>query len=279
MRVACVQLALGSDRGSNEERCLEAMEAAKRKGADIVVFPEMSWLCFFPAHSADPQFFDWAEPIPGPTVSRFQEQARRLELVTVPNLYERAGAGRYYDASPVIDADGSLLGVTRMAHIAEEPGFHEKFYYWPGDTPPRVYETRAGRIGIAICYDRHYPELTRSLALLGAELILIPTACLVGEEFDMYEVEVQAASFSSQVFMAFCNRTGDEGPRRFGGRSFVTGPGGSVLTRAGEGEEILVADCDASEIERIRQKRYYLRDRRPELYTPLCQVLAHQEEG
>jgi N-carbamoylputrescine amidase len=245
------------------------MEEAKQQGAEVVVFPELSFLPFFPAEPADPQYFDWAEPIPGPTVERFQAAAKRLELVTVINLYEQAGPGKYYDTSPVIDADGTLLGSTRMAHIAEEPGFHEKFYYTPGNTLPYVYDTQAGRLAVAICYDRHYPELMRALAVLGAELILIPTACLLEEEFDMYEVECRAASFSSQMFTAFCNRTGREKGRVFGGQSFFTGPDGSVLARAGQKEQVLVADCDPAQIDEVRRHRHYMRDRRPELYEVL----------
>ena len=269
VRVACVQMAMGSDHAENERRAIAAMGHARDEGANLVVFPELSFLPFFPAHPADPKYFEWAVPIPGPVVERFRDAARECGLVTVINVYEKAGPGKYYDTSPVIDADGALLGVVRMAHIAEEPGFHEKFYYCPGDTVPQVYDTRAGRIGISICYDRHYPEHLRSLAVLGAEIILVPTACLEGENFAMYEVELQAASFDSQMFTVFCNRTGSEERGRFAGTSFVTGPNGRVIDRAGSGEEVLVAECDLALIDQIRKHRFYMRDRRPDLYWRL----------
>jgi N-carbamoylputrescine amidase len=271
VRVACVQMVMGQDHSGNERRALEAMSKAREQGASVIVFPELSFLPFFPAHPADPQYFEWAVPVPGPLVERFQHAARQHSLVTVINVYEKAGPGRYYDTSPVIDADGALLGVTRMAHIAEEPGFHEKFYYCPGNTAPRVYDTQAGRVGVSICYDRHYPEHLRALALLGAEIILVPTACLEGEDFSMYEVELQAASFDSQVFTVFCNRTGTEEERTFAGRSFATGPDGRVISRAGPGEEVLLVDCNLGMIDRIRKHRYYLRDRRPDLYGQLTE--------
>ena len=260
---------MGSDHADNERRAIAAMGRASDAGVNVIVFPELSFLPFFPAYPDDPQYFEWAVPVPGPVIERFQEAARKDGLVTVINVYEKAGAGRYYDTSPVIDADGTLLGATRMAHIAEEPGFHEKFYYCPGDTVPCVYDTQAGRIGMSICYDRHYPEHLRALAVLGAEIILVPTACLEGEDFAMYEVELQAASFDSQVFTAFCNRTGTEGRGTFAGRSFVTGPDGRVISRAGSGEELLVVDCDLLLMDRIRKHRFYMRDRRPDLYWPL----------
>jgi N-carbamoylputrescine amidase len=260
---------MGPDHAVNEQYAITAMGKARDLGASVVVFPELRCLPFFPAHPADPEYFEWAVPVPGPVVGRFQEAARGHRLVTVINVYEKAGPGRYHDTSPVIDADGTLLGATRMAHIAEEPGFHEKFYYCPGDTVPHVYDTQAGRIGISICYDRHYPEHLRALAVLGAEIILVPTACLEGEDFAMYEVELQAASFDSQVFTAFCNRTGSEGPGTFAGRSFVTGPDGRVVKRAGSGEEVLVADCDPALIDQVRKHRFYMHDRRPDLYWPL----------
>ncbi len=269
MRVASVQMAMGPDHAENERQALAAMARAGDAGANLVVFPELTFLRFFPAHPADPQYFDWAVPVPGSVIEQFQEAARKYALVTVINVYEKAGPGRYYDTSPVIDADGTLLGAVRMAHIAEEPGFHEKFYYCPGDTVPQVFDTRAGRVGVSICYDRHYPEHLRSLAVLGAEVILVPTACLGGEDFAMYEVELQAASFDSQVFTVFCNRTGEEERGTFAGRSFVTGPDGRVIKRVGSGEEILVADCDPSSIEHIRRHRFYMRDRRPDLYWRL----------
>ena len=148
--------------------------------------------------------------VPGPTTEAFQEKARELGVVVVLNLFERDGETTY-DCSPVIDADGTLLGRTRMVHITDYTCFHEQGYYAPGDTGAPVYQTRAGRIGVAICYDRHYPEYMRSLGVQGAELVVIPQAGSLDEWPEgMYEAEVRAAAFQNGYFAALCNRVGRE---------------------------------------------------------------------
>lgn len=196
-----------------------------------------------------------------------EEAARRLGVVVVANLYERDGE-RCYDTSPVIDADGTLLGRTRMVHITDYPCFHEQSWYAPGDTGAPVYATAAGRIGVAICYDRHYPEYMRALALQGAEVVLIPQAGAVDEwPAGVYEAEVQAAAFQNGYFAALCNRVGPEERLVFAGESFVCGPDGRILARAPRGEEaVLHVDLDLDEIARSPARRLFLRDRRPELY-------------
>ncbi len=161
MRLALIQNHCSPDRNENLERALNYMEQAKESGADMVVFPELAVDRFFPQHE------EWnareiAEPIPGPTTRAIGAKAKSLSLVTVFNLYEEAVAGRYFDSSPVFDADGMLLGVTRMVHITDYACFHEKAYYSPGDNGARVYDTAVGRVGVAICHDRHYPEYMRT---------------------------------------------------------------------------------------------------------------------
>ncbi len=183
------------------------------------------------------------------------------------NLYERAG-DRAYDASPVIDADGSLLGTTRMVHITDYPCFHEQGYYTPGDTGAPVYRTRAGNIGVAICYDRHYPEYMRALALAGADLVVVPQAGAVGEWPDgLYEAEMQVAAFQNGYFVALCNRVGAEECITFAGESFVCAPDGRVLARAAAMEDmILTADVDLSATRDSHARQLFLQHRRPELY-------------
>jgi len=168
----------------------------------------------------------------------------------------------------VIDGDGSLLGVTRMVHITEYEHFHEQGYYRPGDTGAPVYETWAGRLGVAICYDRHYPEYLRALALNGADLVVVPQAGSVGEwPAGLYEAELQVAAFQNGYFTALCNRVGREEHLTFAGESFVCGPDGRVLARAGEGtDEILFCDVDLDSCRDSHARRLFLRDRRPELY-------------
>jgi N-carbamoylputrescine amidase len=168
----------------------------------------------------------------------------------------------------VIDADGALLGRTRMVHITDYEGFHEQGYYTPGDTGVPVYETRAGKLGVAICYDRHYPEYMRALALGGAELVVVPQAGAVDEWPEgLYEAEMRVAAFQNGYYAALCNRVGKEERLDFAGESFVCAPDGRVIARAGQGtDEILYADVDLAEVGRSHAHQLFLKDRRPELY-------------
>ncbi len=269
MRVACAQFQHSGDRATSLEKAVEWVARAAEAGADLIVFPELAFDFFFPQVRADASYFDWAEPIPGPTTERFQAAAAQHGIVTVINVFERAAPGRYYDASPVIDADGTLLGVSRMLHIAEEPGYNEKYYYWPGDTGWPVYSTRAGRVGVAICYDRHYPEHFRALALDGAELIVVPTATSTSEQAfrDVWQIEIQAAAVANQTFVAVANRAGVDGELHFFGESFVAGPTGAIVARAAaDREELLLAEIDLEGIERARRHLPFLRDLRYDLY-------------
>ncbi len=269
MKIACAQFQHVGDRAASLKKALTWVARAADQGADLIVFPELAFDFFFPQVRADASYFDWAESIPGPTTECFQSAAQQHRMVIVINVFERAAPGRYYDASPVIDADGTLLGVSRMLHIAEEPGYNEKYYYWPGDSGWPVYETRAGRLGVAICYDRHFPEHFRALALGGAELVAVPTATSMSEQAfrDVWELEIQAAAVANQIFIAVANRAGVDGELRFFGESFVAGPGGQVIARAAaDVEELLVTAIDPGEIERARRQIPFLRDLRADLY-------------
>ncbi|MFL6194548.1 MAG: carbon-nitrogen hydrolase family protein, partial [Thermoanaerobaculia bacterium] len=229
MRIALAQLAASPGRAANLDKCLDAMTAAHEAGADLIAFPEVVLDPFFPQYPGDAEALKLAEPIPGPTTDRIAERARELGLVTVFNLYEVDGEGRRFDSSPVIDADGRLLGVTRMIHITDYEGFHEQDYYHPGDQGVPVYQTRVGRIGVAICYDRHYPEVMRGLGVAGAELVVIPQAGTLGEWPEgLYEAEVRTAAFQNGYFAALANRVGEEGKLRFSGESFAVDPEGWI---------------------------------------------------
>lgn len=268
MKIALVQQRADADKAANVARGLVALEAAAREGAAVVGFAELAFERFHPQRPATGDPLSLAETIPGPTTDAFCRKARELGVVVVLNLYERAGA-HAYDASPVIDADGSLLGTTRMIHITDYPCFHEQGYYTPGDTGAPVYRTQAGPIGVAICYDRHYPEYMRALALAGAELVVVPQAGSVGEWPDgLYEAEMQVAAFQNGYFVALCNRVGQEDCLTFGGESYVCGPDGRVIARAGSlVETTLFAELDLGENGRSHARELFLRHRRPELYA------------
>ena len=268
MRIALIQQHASPDKADNVARGLRAFEHAARAGAELVCFAELAFEPFYPQRPAGPGAHDQAEPVPGPTTDAFAAKARELGVVTVLNLFERHG-DRTFDCSPVIDADGTLAGRTRMVHITEYACFHEQGYYTPGDTGAPVFATRAGRIGVAICYDRHYPEYMRALALGGADLVVVPQAGSVGEWPDgLYEAEVQVAAFQNGYVVALCNRVGREEKLTFAGESFVCGPDGRVIARAAQGtDEILYADADLAQNAQSHARQLFLQHRRPELYA------------
>jgi N-carbamoylputrescine amidase len=267
MKIALVQQAASEDREHNRQRGLKAVRDAAGQGAQVVCFAELAFDRFWPQVPATPERRAFAEAIPGPTTEAFAAVAAELGVVLVLNLYERDGDDAY-DSSPVIDADGSLLGITRMVHITEYACFYEQGYYAPGDRGAGVYDTAAGKIGVAICYDRHYPEYMRALALAGAQVVVTPQAGAVGEWPEgLFEAEMRVAAFQNGYFTALCNRVGPEPQLTFAGESFVCDPTGRVIARAHTGkEEILFCELDFSEIEKSSARTLFLRDRRPELY-------------
>ena len=268
MKLALVQQAAGEDKAENVRRGLAALERAAREGAELVVFPEVAFERFFPQRPAGIAPWLDGETIPGPTTDAFSRRARELGVVVVLNLYERDG-DRGFDCSPVIDADGALLGRTRMIHITEYPCFHEQGYYTPGDTGAPVYRTKAGAIGVAICYDRHYPEYMRALALGGADLVVVPQAGALDEWPEgLYEGEMRVAAFQHGYFVALCNRVGEEDCLTFAGESFVCAPDGRVIARAPTLEDAtLHVDVDLSEAASSHARRLFLQHRRPDLYV------------
>ena len=271
MRVALVQQQPGPDRGANVRRGLEAVREAAGLGAALVAFPELAFTRFFPScRCGGPLPLDLAEPVPGPTTDAFARLASDLGIVIVLNLYEREGE-RAFDSSPVIDADGTLLGATRMLHVAQMPGFYEQDYYTPGDRGVPVYDTAAGRIGVAICYDRHYPEVMRSLGLQRADLVVVPQAGAVGEWPDgLYEAELRVAAFQNGYFTALANRVGEEPDLTFAGESFVCDPAGRVIARGpASAEAIVCADLDLGQLASCHARQLFLRDRRPEIVASL----------
>lgn len=267
MRIALAQQHAAPDRDRNLDRAVEAVRAAGRREADLVIFPELAVDRFFPREPGG-DAASAAEPVPGPTTDRIGAAAREAGAVVVFNLYEEDERGRRFDSSPVIDADGEVLGVTRMVHITDFEGFHEQDYYDPGDRGAPVYDTEAGRIGVAICYDRHYPEYMRALGVAGAEVVAIPQAGVVGEWPEgLYEAEVRTAAFQNGYFAALCNRVGEEGEMTFAGESFVADPEGQVVVRGPAGEDdLVVTEVDPGRCADSTARRLFWRDRRPDLY-------------
>jgi len=268
VRTALIQQHATADREANIARAIAATRRAAADGAALVAFAELAFTPFYPQHQATRDVRDLAEPVPGPTTEVFAALARELRLVIVLNVYERDGE-HAYDCSPVLDADGRLVGRTRMVHITEYPGFHEQQYYSPGDLGAPVFDTAVGRVGVAICYDRHFPEYMRALGLAGADLVVVPQAGVEDEwPAGFFEAELCTPAFQNGYFVALCNRVGREDRLVFAGESFVCGPDGRVITRAPRGQDaILLADLDLSAVTRSHGRRLLMRDRRPELYA------------
>ena len=272
MRIALAQQIATPDVDANRMRGLKAVAEAARQGAQLIVFPELAFTPFYPQHHAPENVLSLAEPIPGPTTELFSRAAREHQIVIVLNLYERDG-DQGFDTSPIIDADGSLLGKTRMIHITQYEGFYEQEYYTPGNLPIQVYQTRAGRIGVCICYDRHYPEYLRALALQNADLVVVPQAGAIGEWPEgVYEAELQIGAFQHGFFMALANRVGKEEVLTFAGESFVADPMGRIIARAPQLEEhLLIADLNLDLLPEAPARKLFLHHRRPEVYrTYLC---------
>jgi N-carbamoylputrescine amidase len=267
MRIALVQQHATTDVEENLGRGLDAFDRAAQGGADLVCYAELAFEPFHPQRPAQGDPSRLAQEVPGPVTEAFAARARDHGVVTVLNLYEQDGAD-CFDCSPVIDRDGTLIGRSRMIHITDYDCFHERGYYAPGDTGAPVFQTAVGAVGVAICYDRHYPEYMRALALAGADLVVVPQAGAVGEWPEgLYEAEMRVAAFQNGYFTALCNRVGREECLEFSGESFVCAPDGRVIARAPVGEDhILYADLDVEACASSHARRLFLRDRRPELY-------------
>ncbi|MFH1945985.1 MAG: nitrilase-related carbon-nitrogen hydrolase [Acidobacteriota bacterium] len=267
MKIALVQQYAGEDVDANRSNALRRARSAAESGAEIIAFAELGFLPFLPQNPAGPDFKKYAEPVPGPTTEMFSALAKEFGIVIVLNLFEESD-GRTYDSSPVINTDGTIAGITRMVHIMDGLGFHEKGYYTPGDLNTLVHDTNKGRVGIAICYDRHFPEYMRQLGLLDPDIVFVPQAGTMDEwPAGIVEAELQVASFQNGYFAALANRVGKEEKLHFSGESFITDPFGQVIAQAPRGEEaVLFADCDFSKRAKCAARRFFLPDRRPAVY-------------
>lgn len=270
MKIALIQQHATRNRENNVARGLRALEKAASQGAKIVAYAELAFDLFLPQHPSSSEALACAEPIPGSTTDLFCEKAKELGVVVVLNLFEREG-DRTFDSSPVINSNGEIVGKTRMVHIIQAPCFHEKDYYSPGNLGAGVFNTEFGRIGVAICYDRHFPEYMRALALKGAELVLVPQAGAIDEwPPGIFEAELQVAAFQNGYFVGLVNRVGEEDLLTFGGESFITDPQGRVIARAPRGRDyILYGDLDFSQVNDCPAKKHFIPDRVPEIYRSL----------
>ena len=270
MKIALIQQHATRSREDNVARGIKALEEAASQGAKLVAYPELAFDFFLPQYHASSKSLNLAETIPGPTTEIFSQKAKELDVVIILNLFENE-EDKTYDSSPVVNADGKIIGKTRMIHIIEAPCFHEKGYYSPGNLGAGVFHTTLGRIGIAICYDRHFPEYMRALTLKGAELVVVPQAGAINEWAPrMFEAELQVAAFQNGYFTALVNRVGKEDLVTFAGESFVTDPVGRIIARApSEKDCILYADIDFKQLTGCPAQKHFILDRRPGVYETL----------
>jgi len=290
-KVKCglIQMSLKGDGnmepGEIRERMIEAhipyVEDAGNQGVQVLCFQEVFTQPYF-CPSQDRKWYAAAEKIPdGPTTKLMQEYAKKYGMVIIVPLYEEHMTGVYYNAAAVIDADGKYLGKYRKTHIPQvDPGFYEKFFFKPGDLGYPMFQTAYLKLGVYICYDRHFPEGWRALALNGAEYIVNPSATVAGLSKYLWELEQPASAAANGVFIGAINRVGKEEPwasshnmGEFYGSSYIVNPRGAIEAQASYGnDELLVHEIDLDMVREVRDTWQFFRDRRPETYGPLTDV-------
>ncbi|RYH09178.1 N-carbamoylputrescine amidase [Tropicimonas sp. IMCC6043] len=277
--IAVTQFACGDDHDTNADRAEALVRQAAAAGGQVILLQELFHGPYF-CKTEDPRYFAWAQPFEGnPLVARFADLARELGVVLPISFFERAGPA-HFNSLAMVDADGKILGCYRKSHIPQGPGYEEKYYFSPGDTGFRVWDTGFGRIGVGICWDQWFPEAARAMALMGAEMLLYPTA--IGSEppapgYDSqphWEMTMRGHAAANILPVAASNRIGREVQDGqeviFYGTSFISDPAGQLVTQAGRTEEAcLVAKFDLDAIGELRRSWGLFRDRRPDLYNAL----------
>jgi N-carbamoylputrescine amidase len=281
MTLGLVQMRCDSAPAQNLDKALRGVAEAARGGADLVVLPELFLGPYFCQRPDDRAAFDRAEPVPGPTTEALAAAARAHRVALVGgSVFEKAPDGRYFNTAAVFGPDGALLGTYRKTHVPEDVLYHEQHYFAPGDTGVRVFDAPAGRVAPLICYDQWYPEAARLATLQGAEVLVYPTAIgvideavepnITGDWEQMWRNAQLGHAAVNNVYVAAVNRVGREGAITFWGGSFVAGPDGSVLHKAGAGEEVVLAPCDLGRVRALQDAWRFLPNRRPEAYGALA---------
>ena len=285
-----IQAKADSDPATNLQATLAKVEQAAANGANIVCTQELFATEYF-CQSEHHDNFRLAETIPGDTTEAFQSLAKRCGIVIIVSLFEKRSAGVYHNSAAVIDADGSLLGIYRKIHIPDDPLYHEKFYFTPGDLGFRAWDTRFGKIGVLICWDQWYPEAARLTAMQGAELLFYPTAIgwhpsekeKYGEQQrDAWQTIQRSHAVANGCFVASVNRVGHETPVggdgiEFWGGSFVAGTSGEILSQAGLDESVLLLEVDLGTVDVTRTHWPFLRDRRIDAYSGITKRLLDEQ--
>ena len=279
IKIGLIQLSDQGRLSENIHKHKSYIRKAADSGAQIICLQELFTTSYF-CSKEDDTFFQLAEPVPGPLSNEMCKLAAELKVVLILPYFEKRAPGLYYNTAVVIDADGSYLGKYRKMHIPDDPGFYEKYYFTQGDLGYQVFNTKYGKIGVLICWDQWYPESARITALLGADILFYPTAIGTlshegeGEKTkfrDAWMTIQKSHAIANGCYVASVNRVGQERDITFWGGSFVAGPFGEILEQAGEEEEIIIADCDFSSIEKQRQIWPFFRDRRIDSYQGITE--------
>jgi len=278
VKVGLIQMKCSTDKKRNLEKNIEKIRKAAKHGAQIVCLQELFSSIYF-CREENYNYFNLAEPVPGPSTKLFQDLARELDIVIIASLFEKRAEGVYHNTVAVIDAGGRYLGKYRKHHIPDDPGYYEKFYFTPGEENYKIFETRYARIGALICWDQWYPEAARITSLLGAEILFYPTAIgwstsqpddINRNQYQAWQIIQRSHAIANGVFVVSVNRTGLEGTMNFWGGSFVSGPFGELYYQAPHDREVVhIQDIDLQKINEIRVHWPFLRDRRIDSYGPI----------
>ena len=264
MKIALCQMENKGTVRENMEQSIQAIKEAALQKADLILFPEVQLTEFFPQYPGQEVSryrVDWDSEI----IQAFCDAAKENHIMVVPNLYLYENE-KTFDASFLIRKDGKIAGIQKMVHVAQANQFFEQDYYTPSDDGFHVFDTEYGKIGIVVCFDRHYPESIRTESLMGADLILIPTVNTKAEPSEMFEWELKVQAFHNSVHIAMCNRVGTEGEMEFSGESIVVHANGDTIVKADDKAQILYVDIDMKEAAQIRSSHPYTNLRRKEFY-------------
>src|ERR671934_1287535 len=270
VKAALLQAAWTGDKDSMVQKASRYIADAAKQGAQVMCLQELFYGPYF-CQVQDTKHYAYTEPIPdGPTTKLMQELAKKHHIVLIVPMYEEERTGIYYNTAAVIDADGRYLGKYRKTHIPHVNGFWEKFYFRPGNLGYPVFDTAVGRVGVYICYDRHFPEGARMLGLHGAEIVFNPSATHRGLSEYIWRLEQPAAAVANMYFVGAINRVGIEplGENDFYGQSYFVDPEGQFVGEVGDAykPELIVRDLDLTKIRQVRDRWAFYRDRRPDAY-------------
>lgn len=278
VKIGVIQMSCSADKQSNIDKTIVRIKEAASQGAQIVCLQELFaslYFCDVEEHAN----FRLAESVPGPTTDLLQKVAAENKVVIVASLFEKRAEGLYHNTTAVLDADGTYLGKYRKSHIPDDPGFYEKFYFAPGDTGYKVFKTKYADIGVLICWDQWYPEAARITSLMGAEILVYPTAIgweletpdeVNAEQYQAWQTIQRSHAIANGVHVVSVNRVGTESITKFWGGSFIANPFGTVLYQGSHAnEEVVVKEIDLGLTGHYRSIWPFLRDRRIDNYAPI----------